>query len=136
MSYVIASLIDAGLLHDDLLTVAGARLRDHARDPKLINDNLVFEDAPTARTTRPSCAAGQRLPAGRRHATGQGQSRPGHLQDQRGRSGALDDPGSARVFDDQDDVMAAFKAGELDRDVVVVVRFQGPRANGMPNCTS
>jgi phosphogluconate dehydratase len=38
----------------------------------------------------------------------------------------------ARVFDDQDDVMAAFKAGELERDVVVVVRFQGPRANGMP----
>jgi phosphogluconate dehydratase len=38
----------------------------------------------------------------------------------------------ARVFDDQADVQAAFKAGELDRDVVVVVRFQGPRANGMP----
>ncbi|HWI10309.1 MAG TPA: dihydroxy-acid dehydratase, partial [Burkholderiaceae bacterium] len=38
----------------------------------------------------------------------------------------------ARVFDDQDDVVKAFKAGELERDVVVVVRFQGPRANGMP----
>ena len=38
----------------------------------------------------------------------------------------------ARVFSDQDDVLRAFKAGELDRDVVVVVRFQGPRANGMP----
>ena len=38
----------------------------------------------------------------------------------------------ARVFDDQNEVLAAFKAGELDRDVVVVVRFQGPRANGMP----
>ena len=38
----------------------------------------------------------------------------------------------ARVFDDQDTVLTAFKAGELDRDVVVVVRFQGPRANGMP----
>jgi phosphogluconate dehydratase len=37
-----------------------------------------------------------------------------------------------RVFDNQADVAAAFKAGELDRDVVVVVRFQGPRANGMP----
>ena len=48
MSYVIASLIDAGLLHDDILTVAGGRLRDHARDPKLIEDELVFEDAPAA----------------------------------------------------------------------------------------
>jgi phosphogluconate dehydratase len=38
----------------------------------------------------------------------------------------------ARVFADQNEVLAAFKAGELDRDVVVVVRFQGPRANGMP----
>ncbi|MFM6930770.1 MAG: dihydroxy-acid dehydratase, partial [Novosphingobium sp.] len=38
----------------------------------------------------------------------------------------------ARVFDSQDGVQAAFKGGELDRDVVVVVRFQGPRANGMP----
>ena len=38
----------------------------------------------------------------------------------------------ARVFSDQDEVLAAFKAGELERDVVVVVRFQGPRANGMP----
>jgi len=38
----------------------------------------------------------------------------------------------ARVFDDQDEVLKAFKAGELERDVVVVVRFQGPRANGMP----
>ncbi|MBC7506490.1 MAG: dihydroxy-acid dehydratase, partial [Sandarakinorhabdus sp.] len=37
-----------------------------------------------------------------------------------------------RVFSDQNDVLTAFKAGELDRDVVVVVRFQGPRANGMP----
>jgi phosphogluconate dehydratase len=38
----------------------------------------------------------------------------------------------ARIFSDQDEVLAAFKAGELERDVVVVVRFQGPRANGMP----
>jgi len=38
----------------------------------------------------------------------------------------------ARVFDGQDEVLAAFKAGELARDVVVVVRYQGPRANGMP----
>jgi phosphogluconate dehydratase len=38
----------------------------------------------------------------------------------------------ARVFEDQSDVLAAFKAGELEQDVVVVVRFQGPRANGMP----
>ncbi len=38
----------------------------------------------------------------------------------------------ARIFSDQDEVLAAFAANELDQDVVVVVRFQGPRANGMP----
>ena len=38
----------------------------------------------------------------------------------------------ARIFSDQDEVLAAFNAGELERDVVVVVRFQGPKANGMP----
>jgi phosphogluconate dehydratase len=38
----------------------------------------------------------------------------------------------ARIFTDQESMQAAFKAGELDRDVVVVVRFQGPQANGMP----
>ena len=38
----------------------------------------------------------------------------------------------ARIFTVQEDVQAAFKAGELDRDVVIVMRFQGPRANGMP----
>jgi phosphogluconate dehydratase len=38
----------------------------------------------------------------------------------------------ARCFSDQNEVLEAFKAGELDRDVAVVVRFQGPRANGMP----
>ncbi len=38
----------------------------------------------------------------------------------------------ARVFETQEAVLAAFKAGELERDVVVIVRFQGPRANGMP----
>lgn len=38
----------------------------------------------------------------------------------------------ASVFHSREDVQAAFKAGELDRDVVIVVRFQGPRANGMP----
>ena len=38
----------------------------------------------------------------------------------------------ARIFPDQDDVLRAFEAGEIDRDMVIVVRFQGPRANGMP----
>ncbi len=133
MSYVIASLIDAGLLHDDLLTVAGARLRDHARDPKLINDDLVFEDAPE----RSHDETILRSPANAFQPDGGMRLVKGNLGRATFKTSAVDPvrwtiQAPARVFDDQDDVMAAFKAGELDRDVVVVVRFQGPRANGMP----
>ena len=133
MSYVIASLIDAGLLHDDILTVAGTRLRDHARDPKLIDDALVFEDAP-ARSHDESIL---RSPADAFQPDGGMRLVAGNLGRATFKTSAVDPSrwtieAPARVFDDQDDVMAAFKAGELERDVVVVVRFQGPRANGMP----
>ncbi|GAB6844456.1 phosphogluconate dehydratase [Methylorubrum rhodinum] len=135
MSYVIASLIDAGLLHDDIVTVAGTRLRDHARDPKLTgeDDGLTFEDAPAeplddtmlrppARPFQPD--GGMRLVKGN---LGRATFKTSAVEPQRR---TIEAP--ARVFSDQDDVIAAFKAGELDGDVVVVVRFQGPRANGMP----
>lgn len=133
MSYVIASLIDAGLLHDDILTVAGTRLRDHARDPKLIDDALVFEDAP-ARSHDESIL---RSPADAFQPDGGMRLVAGNLGRATFKTSAVEPSrwtieAPARVFDDQDDVMAAFKAGELERDVVVVVRFQGPRANGMP----
>ncbi|KQP42821.1 phosphogluconate dehydratase [Methylobacterium sp. Leaf104] len=133
MSYVIASLIDAGLLHDDILTVAGTRLRDHARDPKLIDDELVFEDAPE----RSHDETILRSPANAFQPDGGMRLVKGNLGRATFKTSAVDPArwtiqAPARVFDDQDDVMAAFKAGELERDVVVVVRFQGPRANGMP----
>ncbi len=135
MSYVIASLIDAGLLHDDILTVAGTRLRDHARDPKLSGegDDLTFEDAPAEplddTMLRPPATpfqpdGGMRLVKGN---LGRATFKTSAVEPQRR---TIEAP--ARVFSDQDDVIAAFKAGELERDVVVVVRFQGPRANGMP----
>lgn len=133
MSYVIASLIDAGLLHDDILTVAGRNLRDHARDPKLIEDGLVFEDAPAASHDESIL----RGPANAFKPDGGMRLVKGNLGRATFKTSAVDPSrwtieAPARVFDDQDDVMTAFKAGELDRDVVVVVRFQGPKANGMP----
>ena len=133
MSFVIASLIDAGLLHDDILTVSGARLRDHARDPKLSGEDLVYEDAPERsyddtmlRTpTEPfQPDGGMRLVKGN---LGRATFKTSAVEEGRR---TIEAP--ARVFSDQDEVLKAFKAGELERDVVVVVRFQGPRANGMP----
>ncbi|TXN19580.1 phosphogluconate dehydratase [Methylobacterium sp. WL9] len=136
MSYVISSLIDAGMLHDDILTVSGTTLRDHARDPKLSgqDDNgLVYDDAVAdslddtmlrkpANPFQPD--GGMRLVTGN---LGRATFKTSAVTPERR---TIEAP--ARVFSDQDDVIAAFKAGELEKDVVVVVRFQGPRANGMP----
>ena len=133
MSFVMAALLDAGLLHDDILTVAGQSLRDHARDPKLTGDDLVFEDAvpeslDDTMLRRPAHPfqpdGGMRLVKGN---LGRATFKTSAVEEQRR---TIEAP--ARVFSDQDEVLKAFKAGELERDVVVVVRFQGPKANGMP----
>ncbi len=133
ISFVMAALLDAGMLHDDILTISGSRLRDHARDPKLSGEELVFEDAvPESlddtmirRPDRPfQPDGGMRLVKGN---LGRATFKTSAVDEKRH---VIEAP--ARVFDDQDEVLKAFKAGELERDVVVVVRFQGPRANGMP----
>jgi len=133
MAYVIATLIDGGLLHRDILTVAGKDLGDYAADPTLDGETLAWEPAPAlprdetmlrpvANPFQPD--GGMRLVQGN---LGRGTFKTSAVASERW---TIEAP--ARVFDDQDQVTAAFKAGELDRDVVVVVRFQGPQANGMP----
>lgn len=132
ISFVIRELLGAGLLHRDILTVARADLSDYGKEPVLENDALTWKDVPETRDEgilRP--AANPFQPDGGMKL----------LQGNLGRCvmkvSAVDRErwtieAPAAVFHDQDDVLRAFKAGELERDVVVVVRFQGPRANGMP----
>ncbi len=133
MGYVIRELIDAGLLHRDIMTVAGDDLADYGREPMLENDQLVWRDAPevTADDTmlRPPSApfspdGGMRLVTGN---LGRATFKTSAVDPARW---TIEAP--VRVFHDQNDALAAFKAGELDCDVVVVIRFQGPVANGMP----
>lgn len=133
MAFTIATLLDAGLLHRDILTVAGGDLDDYARTPALDGETLVWRDAPAEPldetmlrpATRPFRAdGGMRLVTGN---LGRGIFKTSAVDPDRW---MIEAP--ARVFSDQNEVITAFKAGELDRDVVVVVRFQGPRANGMP----
>jgi phosphogluconate dehydratase len=133
MGYVIRELIDAGLLHRDIMTVAGNDLSDYGREPMLENDQLLWRDAPavTADDTmlRPPSApfspdGGMRLVTGN---LGRATFKTSAVDPARW---TIEAP--VRVFHDQNDALAAFKAGELDRDVVVVIRFQGPVANGMP----
>lgn len=133
IGYVIRELIDAGLLHRDIMTVAGQDLADYGREPMLEDDKLVWRDAPavTADDTmlRPPSApfspdGGMRLVTGN---LGRATFKTSAVDPARW---TIEAP--VRVFHEQNDVLAAFKAGELDRDVIVVVRFQGPAANGMP----
>jgi phosphogluconate dehydratase len=133
MGFVIRELLGAGLLHPDILTVAGDNLAAYAKAPRLDGDSLVWADAPAVSgddaMLRPAAApfapdGGMRLVAG-------------NLGRAIVKTSAVAEPhltieAPARVFVTQEAVQAAFKAGELNRDVVVVVRFQGPRANGMP----
>ena len=131
--FVISTLLEAGLLHADTLTAGAAALADFARRPGLEGEALVWTDAPAIPADRDMLRpasdpfrpeGGMRLVAG---DLGRAIFKTSAVDEARWTIEA-----AARVFADQDEVQAAFKAGELDRDVVVVVRFQGPRANGMP----
>ncbi|MET0840856.1 MAG: phosphogluconate dehydratase [Methyloceanibacter sp.] len=133
MAFTIATLLDAGLLHRDILTVGGEGFEEYAQEPKLNGDVLVWEHAPRAsrdETMLRSASKPFNPDGGMRLVKG-------NLGRATFKTSAVDPSrwtieAPARIFSDQDAVLAAFKAGELNRDVVVVVRFQGPRANGMP----
>jgi phosphogluconate dehydratase len=134
MPYLIGALLDAGLLHDDVATVAGPGLAAHYRTAPVLDDSeLTWRAGPSDsgdKTVLRSAAdpfapdGGLRMLSGAlgRAVIKVSAVRPEHR--------VVRAP--ARVFDSQDGFLAAFRAGELNRDVVAVVRFQGPRANGMP----
>ena len=131
--FVIRELLNGGLMHGDILTIAEDGMGAYARKPMVEDDRLVWRDLP-----QPSGD-----PAIVREIT-EPFSPEGGFRILRGNLGracikvsAVDRDrwtieAPARVFSEQAQVQEAFRAGELDRDVVVVVRFQGPRANGMP----
>ena len=132
IGYVVKELLGAGLLHGDILTVSGT-MADYAAEPMIVNDELHWQAAPADsrddNMLRPVSApfspdGGMRLLAGN---LGRAIIKTSAVAEDRW---TIEAP--CRIFDDQNQVLAAFKAGELERDVVVVVRFQGPRANGMP----
>ena len=132
MGYVIGELLEAGLAHPDILTVGRGNFSDYAREPGLEGEELVWRDVGVAgddTMLRPvndpfKPDGGMRLLTGN---LGRACFKTSAVDHERW---TIEAP--CRVFEDQPSVAAAFKAGELDRDVVVVVRFQGPRANGMP----
>lgn len=132
MGFVIGELLEAGLAHGDILTVGRGGFADYAKEPGFEGENLVWRDVgPSGDETMLRPVANPFKPDGGMRLL------QGNLGRACFKTSAVDESrwtieASARVFEDQASVAAAFKAGELDRDVVVVVRFQGPRANGMP----
>ncbi|MEN9718594.1 MAG: hypothetical protein RIQ99_1472, partial [Pseudomonadota bacterium] len=133
IGFVVRELLDAGLAHADVLTVTEGGMRTYANEPFLDGEALGFRAAPAVsgdpEMLRP--VADAFMPDGGMRLV------QGNLGRATFKTSAVDSArwtieAPARVFDSQEAVQAAFKAGELNRDVVVVVRFQGPRANGMP----
>jgi len=133
VAYVIAQLLDARLLHEDVETVAGRGLARYAQEPVMTDGKLHWRDGPAtsgdATVLAPASApfspeGGLRLMAGN---LGRGVIKVSAVAEEHR---VIEAP--ARVFDSQEALQAAFEADELNRDVVAVVRFQGPNANGMP----
>lgn len=133
LGYMIGELLNAGLLHDDTKTVAGDGLELYTQEPKLIEGRITY--APGAgkshneKVLRPANdpfhpTGGLTQLAGN---LGRGVIKTSAVAPERH---IIEAP--ARVFHDQDSVKAAFKAGEFTEDTVIVVRFQGPKSNGMP----
>jgi phosphogluconate dehydratase len=130
--FVIRELLDAGFMHPDVLTVRRGGLREFTGIPEAAGTGLRWQTAGASRdetVVRPasqpfSASGGLKLlqgPLGRAVIKVSAVPEDRHL---------IEAP--ARVFDSQDALQDAFQAGELERDVVCVVRWQGPQANGMP----
>jgi phosphogluconate dehydratase len=133
MGFLIGQLLDAGLMHGDIHTVVGEGMHAYRKEPFLDGSKLVWREA-----------AGKSLDTEVLRPAAAPFSAEGGLQVVQGNIGraviktsavkpehrVIEAP--AVVFETQDELQTAFKNGELEKDLVAVVRFQGPRANGMP----
>lgn len=133
IAFLIGELLAAGFLHEEVRTVAGTGLSRYAREPQLSDGVLTWVDGPAHslndRILRPAATPFQATGGLRQLAgnLGCGVMKVSAVAEDRH---VIEAP--ARVFDSQEAVKDAFRKGEFTSDTVVVVRFQGPRANGMP----
>jgi 6-phosphogluconate dehydratase len=133
MAFLIRELLEAGLLHENVNTVAGFGLSRYTREPFLVDGELVWRDGPIESLDeailRPvarafSAEGGLRVMEGN---LGRGVMKVSAVAPEHQ---IVEAP--ARVFQDQQELADAFTAGTLEHDFVAVMRFQGPRSNGMP----
>jgi phosphogluconate dehydratase len=137
LAFLTRELLDAGLLHEDVLTVAGKGLRRYTEEPFLEGGKLTWKPAAEKSLDddmlRPVSNPFDRE-GGLRLLTGNLGRAVIKTSAVKPEKRVVEAP--AIVFDSQEQFLEAFKAGQLDRDFVAVVRFQGPRANGMPELHS
>ena len=133
LNYMIKELRENGLLHDDVMTVMGHGLDAYCTEAGLENDELVFRpcaDVPeNDKILRPVSNPFQPT-GGLKNLSGNIGAAMIKLSSVAEDKRTVEAP--ARVFHDQHSVKAAFQAGEFTGDCVIVVRYQGPKANGMP----
>lgn len=130
--FVIRELLDAGFMHEDVLTVRAGGIREYTREPAMVDGKLAWHEMGPSKDeaiVRPasapfSASGGLKLLQGN---LGRSVIKVSAVPDDRHVIAA-----PARVFDSQEALHLAFQAGELERDVICVVRWQGPQANGMP----
>jgi phosphogluconate dehydratase len=133
MAVLIRELLDAGLLHEDVKTVMGGDLRAHTREPYLDEGKLDWRDAADESHDKMVLASASNPFSDNGGMTvldgplGRGVIKTSAVRPEHHKITA-----PAVVFENQDDMLDAFKAGALEKDFIAVVRFQGPRANGMP----
>ncbi len=133
LGYLITELLDAGLLHEDVTTILGEGLRAYTKEPKLTPDGVKFVDGPKKSLNEKILRTANnpfQTSGGLKHlngSLGEGIMKISAVSPEHHYIKA-----PVRIFHTQDAVKEAFKANEFTKDTIVVVRFQGPKAKGMP----
>jgi phosphogluconate dehydratase len=133
MGFLMKELLDSGYLHEDVNTIIGKGLRQYIHEPTIERGRLEWKTAPEksldetvlTTTTNPfQSTGGLKLMQGN---IGRAVIKVSAVAEA---NRIIEAP--AVVFEDQDDIIEAFKKGELNKDTIIVLRYQGPAANGMP----
>jgi phosphogluconate dehydratase len=133
VGFVIKTLLDNNLLHEDVQTILGKGLKNYTREPKIVGDDIVYEEGVSASLNesilRPvsnpfSPNGGIVMLKGN---IGRAVIKTSAVAEEH-----LVVEAPAVVFNEQEDLITAFKNGELDKDFIAVLPFQGPKQNGMP----
>jgi len=134
MGYLIRELLDAGLLHEDVRTVWGETLRDYTIEPALNADGTITRNPAPEVSADAKVLAKANAPfqpdGGIKVLSGNIGSAIIKVSAVKPDRHVIEAP--AKIFHDQSEMQDAFKAGKLEGDFIAVVRYQGPKANGMP----